>query len=156
MANVEIAHKNEPNRTEIDDLVTKTMFGIRKSSASSSADTFLKIGKHVSKMARSAHFFCFIPNYGSSGACPQKSQTGLKMTIWWLKQCSVIEKVKPHRARIPFRKMVKNVSKMVRSAPFFLLYNQLWVQWRLPTENEPNRTTIDDLVTKTKFGDRKS
>ena len=25
----------------------------------------------------------------------------------------------------------------------------------MPTKNEPNRTKIDDLVTKTKFGDRK-
>ena len=50
-----------------------------------------------------ARFFCFIPNYGSSGACPQKmSHFGLRLTIWWPKPSSVIEKVKPHRARILF------------------------------------------------------
>ena len=71
-------------------------------------------------MVRSAQFFCFIPNYGSIGACTQKmSQIGLKLMIWWPKQSSVIEKVKPHRARILFRKSIKNVSKMVRSAQFF-------------------------------------
>ena len=71
-------------------------------------------------MVRCARFFCFIHNYGSSGACPQKmSQFGLKLTIWWPKQSSVIEKVKPHRARILFWKSVKNLSKMVRCARFF-------------------------------------
>ena len=75
--------KNEPNWTKIDDLVTNTKFGDRKSQASSSADTFLEIGKNLSKMVCGARFFYFIPNYGSSGACPQKmSQIGLKLTIW--------------------------------------------------------------------------
>ena len=32
----------------------------------------------------------------------------------------------------------------------------LWLNWSLPQQNEPNRTKIDDLVTKAKFGDRKS
>ena len=32
----------------------------------------------------------------------------------------------------------------------------LWLNWSLPTKNEPNRTKIDDLVTKSMFGDRKS
>ena len=171
-------------------------------------------------MVRSAHFFCFIPNYGSSGACPQKmSQIGLKLMIWWPKQSSVIEKVKPHRARILFRKSVKTCPKwfaltnffvlsptmaqvkhahkkwsqirlklmiwwpkqgsviekvkphrawiffrkLVKKCPkwltvpnFFLFYPQLCFKWSMPTKNEPNRTKIDDLVAKTKFGDRKS
>ena len=64
---------------------------------------FLKIDKNMSKTVRCANFFCFIPNYGSSGAYPQKmSQIGLKMTKWWPKQSWVIEKVRPHRARILF------------------------------------------------------
>ena len=71
-------------------------------------------------MVRSAHFFCFIPNYGSSGACPQKmSQIGLKLMIWWPKQSSVIEKVKPHRARILFRKSVKTCPKWFALTNFF-------------------------------------
>ena len=95
--------KNEPIRTKIDDLVAKTKFGDRKSYASSSADTFLEIGENLSKIVRCAKFFYFIPNYDSSGACPQKmSHFGLKLTIWWPKLSSVIEKVKPHRARILF------------------------------------------------------
>ena len=54
-------------------------------------------------MVSSAQFFCCIPNYGLSGACTQKmSQIGLKLIIWWPKQSSVMEKVKPHRARILF------------------------------------------------------
>ena len=107
-------------------------------------------------MVRSAQFFCFIPNYGSSGACTQKmSQIGLKLMIWWQKQGSVIEKVKPHRARIHFRKLVKTCPKGF-ALPNFLFYPQLWLKWSMPTKNEPNRTKIDDLVTKTRFGDRKS
>ena len=118
---------------------------------------FRKMVKTCPKWFALPHFFYFILNYGSSGDCPQKmSQIGLKFTIWWPKQSSVIEKVKPLRARILFLKIGKNVSKMVRSAPFFLLYTQLWVQWRLPTKNEPNRTKIHDLVTETMFGDWKS
>ena len=49
-----------------------------------------------------------------------------------------------------FLKIGKNVSKMVNSAQFFLTYPQLWLKWSLPTKNEPDRTKIDDLVTKTK------
>ena len=64
---------------------------------------FLKIGKNVSKMFCFTQFICFVPNYGSSGACPQQmSQIGQKLMIWWPKQCSVIEKVKPDGARILF------------------------------------------------------
>ena len=74
-------------------------------------------------MDRSAQFFCFIPNYGSSGAFTQKiSQIGLKLMIWWPKQCSVIEKVKPHRARILFRKLVKTCPKWSALPNFFVLY----------------------------------
>ena len=99
----------------------------------------------------------FIPNYGSSGACPQKmSQFGLKLTIWWPKQSSVIEKVKPHRARILFWKLVKTCSKWFAVPNFFLFYPQLWLKWSMPTKNEPFWTKIDGLVAKTKFGDRKS
>ena len=59
-------------------------------------------------MFRFAQFFCFILNYGSSGACPQKmSQIGQKLMIWWSKQSFVIENVKPHRARILFWESVK-------------------------------------------------
>ena len=108
-------------------------------------------------MVRCAQYLCFIPNYGSSGACPQKiSQIGQKLMISWPKQSSVIEKNKPHRARILFfRKLVKTCPKWF-ALPYFLLYPQLWLKWSMHTKNEPNRTKIDDLVTKTKFGDRKS
>ena len=117
---------------------------------------FLKIGKHVSKKTRSVNCFYFILNYGSSGACSQKmSQIGLKLAIWWPKQSSVIEKIKPHRARI-LLKIGKHVSKKTRSAQLFLFYPQLWLKWSLLTKNEPNRTKIDDLVTKTMFGNRKN
>ena len=73
-------------------------------------------------MVRCARFFCFSPNYGSSGACPQKmSHFGLKLTIWWPKQSSVIEKVKPHRARILFWKSVKTCPKWFAVPDFFVL-----------------------------------
>ena len=81
--------KNEHNWTKIDDLVSKTMFGDRKSS-----DTFLEKGKNLSKMVRSVHYFLFHP--------------------------------------------------------------QLWLKWSVPPKNEHNWTKIDDLVSKTMFGDRKS
>ena len=45
---------------------------------------------------------------------------------------------------------------MFRFAQFFLLYPQLWLKRSMLTKNEPNRTKIDDLVAKTKIGDRKS
>ena len=81
---------------------------------------FLEIVENLSKMVRCARFF-FIPNYGSSGACLQKmSQFGLKLTIWWPKQSSVIEKVKPHRARILFWKLVKICPKWFAVPDFFL------------------------------------
>ena len=44
---------------------------------------------------------------------------------------------------------------MVRSVNFFL-NPQLWLKWSLPTNNEHNLTEIDDLVTKTMFGDWKN
>ena len=73
-------------------------------------------------MFRSAQFFCFFPNYGSSRACTQKmSQIGLKLMIWWPKQGSVIEKVKPNRARILFRKWVKTCPKWFALPNFFVL-----------------------------------
>ena len=73
-------------------------------------------------MVRSAQFFCFIPNYVLSGACTQKmSQIGLKLMIWWPKQSSVIKKVKPHRARILFRKSVKTCPKWFALPNFFVL-----------------------------------
>ena len=78
---------------------------------------FWKLVKTCQKWFAVPDFFYFIPNYGSSGACPQKmSQFGLKLTIWWPKQSSVIEKVKPYRARILFLEIVENLSKMVRCA----------------------------------------
>ena len=57
----------------------------------------------------------------------------MKLTIWWPKQSSVIEKVKPHRARIPFRTFVKTCPKWF-ALPIFLLHTQLWLNWRLPTK----------------------
>ena len=67
-----------------------------------------------------------------------------------------MEKVKPHRAGILFWKSVKTCPKWFALPYFFQFYPQLWLKWSMPTKNEPNRTKIDDLVTKTKFGDRKS
>ena len=73
-------------------------------------------------MVRSARFFYFIPNYGSSGACPQKvTPIGRKLTIWWPKQGSVFEKVKPHRAPIIFWKSVKACPKWLAPPNFFIL-----------------------------------
>ena len=83
---------------------------------------FLKIGKNVSKMVRSAQFFYFNPNCGSSETCPQKiSQIRQKLTIWWPKQSSVFEKVKPHRARILFWKLEKTCPKWFALPNFFIL-----------------------------------
>ena len=84
------------------------------------------------------------------------STIGLRLTIWCPKQCSVIEKVKPHRARILFLERGKILSKMVRSVQFFLFHPQLGLKWSLSTKNVHNLTKIDDLVSKTMFGDRKS
>ena len=71
------------------------MFGDRKSS-----DTFLELGKNLSKLVRSVQIFNFVTNCGSRGAYPPKISTiGLKLMIWGPEQCSVIEKVKPHRVR---------------------------------------------------------
>ena len=81
---------------------------------------FRKLVKTCSKWFALPHFFYFIPNYGSNGVCPQKmSQIGLKLTIWWPKQCSLFEKVQPDRARIPFRKLVKTCSKWFALPHFF-------------------------------------
>ena len=55
-----------------------------------------------------------------------------------------------------FLKIGKKVSKKTRSGQLFLFYPQLWLKWSMPTKNEPNRTKIDDLVTKTMFGNRKN
>ena len=83
------------------------------------------------------------------------SQFGLKLTIWWPKQSSVIEKVKPHRARILFWKLVKTCQKWFAVPDFFIL-SPTMAQVEHSHKNEPIRTKIDDLVAKTKFGDRKS
>ena len=73
-------------------------------------------------MVRSAQFFYFIPNSGSSGACPQKmNQIKPKLTICWPKQSSMFEKVKPHRARILFWKSVKTCPKWFALPNFFIL-----------------------------------
>ena len=83
---------------------------------------FWKSVKTCPKWFAVQDFFYFIPNYGSSGACPQKmSQIGLKLTIWWPKQSSVIEKIKPHRARILFWKLVKTCPKWFAVPDFFIL-----------------------------------
>ena len=112
--------KNEPFRTKIDDLVPKQSSVIEKVKPHRARILFWKF---LSKMVRCARFFCF--SYGSSGACPQKmSHFGLKLTIWWPKQSSVIEKVKPHRARILFWKLVKTCPKWFSSGAvpdFFVL-----------------------------------
>ena len=66
--------------------------------------------------------FFLIPNYGSSGAFPQKiTPIGQKLTIWWPKQGSVFEKVTPHRARIIFWKSVKTCPKLLAPPNFFIL-----------------------------------
>ena len=84
-------------------------------------------------MVRSAQFFYFIPNFGSCGACSQKmSQIEIKLTIWWPKQNSMIEKVKPHRARILFWKLEKSFPKWFALPYFFKFYPQLWLKWSLP------------------------
>ena len=95
------------------------MFGDRKNS-----DTFLEKGKNLSKTVRSVNFFISSPIMAKVERAPpqppKKSTIGLKLTIWCPKQCSVIEKVKPHRARILFLERGKNLSKMVRSVQFFI------------------------------------
>ena len=68
----------------------------------------------------------------------------------------MFEKVKPHRARYLFLKIGKNVSKMVRSAQFFYFIPNYGSSGACLQKNEPNQTKIDDSVTKTKFGVRKS
>ena len=118
---------------------------------------FWKLVKTCQKWFAVPDFFYFILNYGSSGACPQKmSQFGLKLTIWWPKQSSVIEKVKPHRARILFWKLVKTCQKWFAVPDFFYFIPNYGSSGACPQKNEPFRTKIDDLVAKTKFGDRKS
>ena len=83
-------------------------------------------------MVRSAQFFYFIPNYGSSGACPQKvTPIGRKLTVWVPKQSSVFGKFKPHRARIFFWKSVKTCPKWF-ALPNFLFHPQMWLKWSLP------------------------
>ena len=95
---------NEPNWTKIDELVTKTISVIEKVKLRRARTLFWKSVKTCPKRLAPANYFYFIPNYGSSGACPQKlSQIAPKSTIWWPKQSSVIEKVKKRRARILFR-----------------------------------------------------
>ena len=83
------------------------------------------------------------------------SQFGLKLTIWWSKQSSVIEKVKPHRARILFWKSAITCPKWF-AVPDFLFLAPIMAQVEHAPKNEQDRTKIDGLVTKTMFGDRKS
>ena len=114
--------KNEPNRTKIDDLVTKTISVIEKVKPRRARILFLKSVKTCPKRLTPYNCFSFISNYGSSGACPQKvSQIGPKLTIWWPKKSSVIEKVKPHCARILFWISVKTYSKWFALPIFFIL-----------------------------------
>ena len=47
------------------------------------------------------------------------SKIGLKLTMWWPKQSSLIEKVKTHRARILFWKSVKTWPKWFAEPKFF-------------------------------------
>ena len=78
------------------------------------------------------------------------STIGLKLTIWSPKQCSVIEKV-----RKLFLEIIKNLSKIIRSV-HFLISSRIMVKVETARQNEHNWTKIDDLVTKTMFGDGKS
>ena len=119
---------------------------------------FWKLVKKSAKMVRWAHFLYLVPNYGSSGACQQKmSQIGRKLPIWWPKQRSVFEKVKPHRARIFFFwKSVKTVPIWFALPNFFNFIPNYGSSGACPQKMTPNRTKIDDLVTKTMFSVRKS
>ena len=56
----------------MDDLVTKTMFGDRKSSASSSADTFMEIGKNLTKLFVQSRFFYLSAIIGKGELAHQK------------------------------------------------------------------------------------
>ena len=79
----------------------------------------------------------------------RKWQFGDQNIVRWSKKLSLIE-----RGYFLWKKR-----KLVRSgwfSPFFLFYPQLWLKWSLPTKNEHNSTEINDLVTKTMFGDRNS
>ena len=117
---------------------------------------FGKLVKTCPKWLAPPNFFYFILNSGWSETCPQKmTQIKPKLTIFCIKQSSMFEKVKPHRARILFWKSIKTCPKGF-ALPKFLLYHQLLLKWSLNTKNEPNRTKIYDLVTKTKFDVRKS
>ena len=74
---------------------------------------------------------------------------GDKNNVRWSKKLSLIE-----RGYFFWKKI-----KLVQSgsySQFFLFYPQLCLKWSLPTNNEHNSSEIDDLVTKTMFGDRKS
>ena len=77
------------------------------------------------------------------------STIGLKLTICCQKQCSVIEK-----NRILFWKKVKTCPKWFAQSNF-LFHPQFWLKWSVPPKNEYNWTKIDDLLSKTMFGDRK-
>ena len=72
----------------------------------------------------------------------------LKLTIWWPKQGSVIEKVQPDRARIIFLKKDKTCPKWFLQSIFFILFtttakvepdNQKWAQfdwnWQFGDQN---------------------
>ena len=72
------------------------------------------------------------------------STIGLKLTISCPKQCSVIKKVKPHRARILFWKQLKSCPKWFAQSKFFF-HHQLWLKWSLHTKNDYNWTKIDDF-----------
>ena len=87
------AHKNELNRTKIDDLVTKTKFGDRKNLDSSSAVTFSEIGKNLSKMVRRVHFFISPAKAKEEPAHRKRAQLDQN---WWygdrIKQSSSISR----------------------------------------------------------------
>ena len=73
---------------------------------------------------------------------------GDQNNVRWSKKLSLIE-------ADTFFGNRQNLSKVVRSV-HFLFYPQLWLKWSLSTKNEHNLTEIDDLVTKTMFGDWRS
>ena len=109
------------------------MFGYRKRlSLIERGYFFEKSVKTCPKWFAKPNFFDIIPNYGSSGACPQKiSQIRQKLTIWWPKQSSVFEKVKPHRARILFWKSVKTCPKWFGLPNFFFTFYPTMAQLEL-------------------------
>ena len=71
---------------------------------------------------------------------------GDQNNVRWLKKLSLIER------GYFFLEIDKTCRKSFVQS-IFLFYPQLWLKWSLPTNDEHNSIEIDDLVTKTMFGD---